>query len=122
MTDQGSDSGEGSALGAATPGGLREAGRVGRALRHMAYEGAGEEAELWAGFDGQVAPVKPHKASDPAWAALRKVVEVSWRGAAGLGACSWSLVLARWARRTLWQQAGRATGHHQPGQQPTSRC
>jgi hypothetical protein len=84
VTDQGNDSGEGSALGAATPGGLREAGRVGRALRHMGYEGAGEEGELWAGFDGRVAPIKPHKASDPAWAALRAVVEVRW---VGEGAC-----------------------------------
>ncbi|EFN57260.1 hypothetical protein CHLNCDRAFT_6687, partial [Chlorella variabilis] len=69
------------ALGGAAPRGLRDAKAVGRALQSMGYEGGGGggEDDLWAGFGGQVAPVKPHKAADGAWAALRAAAQAEGR-------------------------------------------
>ena len=57
----------------AAPVGMQAAGMVGRALQRLGWEG---EADPWAGFSSQVEPVKPHKAEDPAWAALQAAAEV----------------------------------------------
>ena len=93
MTEQPQPEGA-AALGGAAPRGLRDAKAVGRALQSMGYEGGGGggEDDLWAGFGGQVAPVKPHKAADGAWTALRAAAQVrvggclcsGWGGQVGL--------------------------------------
>jgi hypothetical protein len=64
----------------AAPVGMTAAGVVGCALQRLGWEG---EADPWAGFPSEVEPVKPHKAQDPAWAALQAAAQVCGEGRRG---------------------------------------
>ena len=69
----------------AAPVGTAAAGVVGCALQRLGWEG---EADPWAGFPSEVEPVKPHKAQDPAWAALQAAAQVCVGWAAGRRGCA----------------------------------